>query len=57
MAANLFVIIPAHHPGGSPKNYLAGAGHSVGWAITSGLLPLAAQVVSAFDPGDVGSAV
>jgi len=24
MAANLFVTIPAHHPGASPKNYLAG---------------------------------
>ena len=45
MAANLFVTIPAHHPGASPKNYLADAGHSVGWAITSGLLPLAAHVI------------
>ena len=45
MAANLFVTIPAHHPGASPNNYFAGAGHSVGWAITSGLLPLAAHVI------------
>jgi uncharacterized membrane protein len=39
------VTIPAHHPGASPKNYFVGAGHSVGWAITSGLLPLAAHVI------------
>ena len=45
MAVNLFVTIPAHHPGCSLKNYLAGPGHSVGWAITSGLLPLAAHVI------------
>ena len=45
MAANLFVTIPAHHPGASPKNYFVGAGHSVDWAITSGLLPLAAHVI------------
>ena len=45
MATNLFVTIPAHHPGASPKNYFVGSGHSVGWAITSGLLPLAAHVV------------
>ena len=29
MAANLFVTIPAHHPGASPNNYFVGAGHSV----------------------------
>jgi hypothetical protein len=40
-----FVTIPAHHPGASPKNYFVGAGHSVGWAVTSGLLPLAAHVI------------
>lgn len=45
MATNLFVTIPAHHPGASPKNYFVGSGHSVGWAITSGLLPLATHVV------------
>jgi hypothetical protein len=45
MAANLFVTIPAHHPGASPNNYFVGAGHSVGWANTSGLLPLAAHVI------------
>jgi hypothetical protein len=45
MAANLFVTIPAHYPGASPKNYFVGAGHSVDWVITSGLLPLAAHVI------------
>jgi hypothetical protein len=45
MATNLFVTIPAHHPGANPKNYFVGAGHSLGWAITSGLLPLAAHVI------------
>jgi hypothetical protein len=45
MAVNLFVTIPGHHPGASPSNYFVGAGHSAGWAITSGLLPLAAHVI------------
>jgi hypothetical protein len=45
MAPNLFVTIPDRHPGTSPENYFAGAGHSVGWATTSGLLPLAAHVI------------
>lgn len=43
MAANLFVTIPAHHPGARPGNYFAGSGQSVGWAITSGPLALAAH--------------
>ena len=43
MAANLFVTIPAHHPGARPGNYLVGSGQSVGWAISSGPLALAAH--------------
>jgi hypothetical protein len=43
MAANLFVTIPAHHPGARPGDYFAGSGQSVGWAISSGPLALAAH--------------
>jgi hypothetical protein len=51
----LFVTIPARHPGTSPKNYFVGAGHSVGWAVTSGLLPLAAHVILASCSSSPGS--
>lgn len=33
MAYNLFVTIPAHHPGAHPSNYLTGSAQSIGWAI------------------------
>jgi hypothetical protein len=45
MATNLFVTIPAHHPGARPGNYFVGSGQSVGWAITSGPLALAAHAI------------
>jgi hypothetical protein len=41
--------------GASPKNYFVGAGHSVSWAITSGLLPTAAYVILAFCSSSPGS--
>ena len=43
MATNLFVTIPRHHPGAHHGNYFTGSGQSVGWAITSGPLALAAH--------------
>jgi hypothetical protein len=43
MATNLFVTIPAHHPGARPGNYFTGSGQSVGWAISAGPLALAAH--------------
>lgn len=34
MVVNLFVQIPAHHPGSSPSEYFGGSAQSVFWAIT-----------------------
>lgn len=41
MAANLYVTVPARHPGARPANYLTGSFHSVAWAIAHGPLALA----------------
>jgi hypothetical protein len=35
MVANLYVNIPAHHPGANAHNYFTGAASSIGWAISS----------------------
>ncbi|MGI8680429.1 MAG: hypothetical protein ACR2LX_17445 [Jatrophihabitans sp.] len=44
MAVNLFVTIPADHPGGHPSNYFTGSAQSIGWAIPRGGVWLAAHV-------------
>ncbi len=44
MVVNLFVTIPAHHPGANAGNYFAGAVNGVGWAIPDGPLWLAIHV-------------
>lgn len=36
MVANLFVTIPAHHPGANPANYFTGSASSLGWVIPNG---------------------
>jgi uncharacterized membrane protein YhaH (DUF805 family) len=41
MAVNLYVVIPARHPGARPSNYLGGSVSSVVWAIGHGAVPLA----------------
>jgi len=41
MAVNLYVAVPAHHPGAHPANYISGSFHSVAWAIGSGAIALA----------------
>jgi hypothetical protein len=41
MVVNLFVTIPARHPGAKPSNYISGSGSSVAWAIASGPAALA----------------
>ncbi len=41
MVVNLYVIVPAHHPGAHPANYFAGSLHSVTWAISHSPIPLA----------------
>lgn len=43
MVANLYVTIPAHHPGSEPSSYLSGSARSVEWAIAHGAVGLAAH--------------
>ncbi len=44
MVTNLYVTIPAHHPGSQPSSYLTGSARSIGWAIAHGHGELAAHV-------------
>jgi len=41
MDVNLYVTVPARHPGAHPASYLSGSVHSVGWAIAHGTPSLA----------------
>lgn len=41
MAVNLYVVVPGHHPGAHPANYLSGSFHSVAWALAHGSVGLA----------------
>jgi len=41
MDVNLYVTVPARHPGAHPASYLTGSVHSVGWAIAHGTPALA----------------
>jgi hypothetical protein len=41
MAVNLYVAVPAHHPGAHPGDYFAGSADSVAWAIGHGTAALA----------------
>jgi hypothetical protein len=41
MIVNLYVKVPAHHPGAHPANYFAGSLHSVAWATAHGAATLA----------------
>ena len=41
MVVNLFVTIPAHHPGAKPSDYFSGSASSVAWAIAHGSVSLA----------------
>jgi hypothetical protein len=41
MVVNLYVTVPAHHPGAHPANYFAGSLHSLAWAIAHGPATLA----------------
>jgi hypothetical protein len=41
MVVNLYVTIPAHHPGARAANYFTGSASSVGWAVTHGATALA----------------
>ena len=36
MVANLYVTLPAHHPGANASDYFAGIGSSLGWLIGQG---------------------
>jgi hypothetical protein len=41
IAANLYVTVPAHHPGANAANYLTGSVHSLAWAIAHSATALA----------------
>jgi hypothetical protein len=41
MVVNLYVTVPAHHPGAHSANYFPGSLHSVAWAIAHGAATLA----------------
>jgi hypothetical protein len=41
MVVNLFVTIPANHPGARASDYFTGSASSVGWALSHGALSLA----------------
>ncbi len=45
MAVNLFVVIPAHHPGAKASNFFAGVGSAIVWAIPHGAIWLALHVL------------
>jgi len=45
MVVNLFVTIPAHHPGARASDYVGGSIESVGWAIGHGAGALVAHVL------------
>ena len=36
MVVNLYVTVPAHHPGANPANYFSGSTRSVGWSVSQG---------------------
>jgi hypothetical protein len=41
MVVNLYVTVPAHHPGAQPANYFTGSLRSIAWALSHGTLALA----------------
>lgn len=36
MTVNVFVVLPAQHPGAKAANYFGGAASGIGWLISSG---------------------
>ena len=45
MVVNLYVTVPAHHPGAHSANYFVGSLHSVAWAIAHGEPTLAVHAI------------
>lgn len=45
---NLYVTVPAQHPGAHPASYFSGSLHSVGWAIGHGSAALAVHATLGF---------
>ncbi len=41
MVVNLYVTVPARHPGANPANYFTGSARSVGWSVSQGPVWLA----------------
>jgi hypothetical protein len=45
MAVNLYAVVPAHHEGANPSNYVGGSLKSVSWAIAHGAVILAVHAI------------
>jgi hypothetical protein len=45
MDVNLFVVIPAQHPGARPSSYFGGSARSVAWAVAHGAPALVVHAV------------
>jgi hypothetical protein len=45
MVVNLYVTIPADHPGANAADFFPGIGSAIAWAISGGALALAAHVL------------
>jgi hypothetical protein len=48
MAVNLYVTIPAHHPGAHPSEYFTGSARSIGWVMAHGAIVLVTHAVLGF---------
>lgn len=45
MVVNLYVVVPARHPGSHPAEYFSGSLRSVAWALAHGPVQLVAHVI------------
>ena len=45
MDVNLFVVVPAQHPGARPSSYFGGSARSVAWAVAHGAPALVVHAV------------
>jgi hypothetical protein len=48
MAANLYVVVPGHHPGAHPSDYFTGSARSIGWAMSNGAMILVIHAALGF---------
>jgi hypothetical protein len=48
MVANLYVIVPGHHPGAHPSDYFTGSARSLWWAMSNGAIVLVIHAALGF---------